>query len=468
MSSDENRGPRVELSIDARGVGKCYHVYRRPEDRLKQALFRWRRTFYDEFWALRDVSVEVKRGEAVGIIGRNGSGKSTLLQVIAGTLAPTEGEVRVNGRVAALLELGSGFNPEFSGRENVFLNGSVLGMSQEQVAERFEEIAAFADIGAFIEQPVKTYSTGMVVRLAFAVQSVLDPDVLIVDEALAVGDMAFQAKCFRRIEHLRERGVSILMATHDTGTVNAVCDRALLMRHGRVAAWGPAKEVTAEYYRSVHELCLRDASVSAVGEERSSEPGLPGSVEPRGGAGALLLGLEPPARAAGCTRMGDGRAEIVAFGMFDDAGRVTRSLAARGKARLVMRIRFAAHVKNPHAGMALRDRQGQVILGAHTLYERRPLGPCDAGDDVVVEFEIPMSVKPGRYLLAVGVADHDAFDAWTDLDSIFDAREVEVFGERSWGLANVSAGVNIQRLADGIPVDGSSGIAPGVTGAAHA
>jgi lipopolysaccharide transport system ATP-binding protein len=213
LAADNN-----ELLISARSVGKSYHIYVKPQDRLKQALWRGRRQYYREFWALRDVSFDVHRGEAVGIIGRNGCGKSTLLQIIAGTLTPTEGEVRVSGRVAALLELGSGFNPDFTGRENVYMNGAILGVSRSEMEKRFDDIAAFADIGEFLDQPVKTYSSGMFARLAFGVAINVDPDILIVDEILAVGDAIFQAKCFRRIDRLRQQGTpyrSFASARHD-------------------------------------------------------------------------------------------------------------------------------------------------------------------------------------------------------------------------------------------------------------
>src|SRR6266542_6439942 len=210
--------PAPEVAISVRGVGKMYRIYDRPQDRLKQMLWRGRRTYGREFWALRDASFEVRKGETLGIIGRNGSGKSTLLQIIAGTLAPSEGEVTVNGRVAALLELGSGFNPEFTGRDNVFLNGSILGFSREEMAARFDEIAAFADIGEFIEQPIKTYSSGMVVRLAFAVIAHVDADILVIDEALAVGDACFTQKCMRFLRRFMEKG-TVLFVSHDISSV---------------------------------------------------------------------------------------------------------------------------------------------------------------------------------------------------------------------------------------------------------
>jgi lipopolysaccharide transport system ATP-binding protein len=244
------------VAIAVRNVSKMYPLYADPRDRLRQSL--WYalpkflrgqpKEFYREFWAVRDVSFEVKRGETVGIIGRNGSGKSTLLQIIAGTLAPTHGEVQVNGRVAALLELGSGFNPEFTGRENVYLNGAILGFSREEMDERFDEIAAFADIGQFIDQPVKFYSSGMFVRLAFAVQACVEPDILIVDEALAVGDVFFQQKCYARIDRLSELGSAIILVSHDAAVVEKFSHNVLLLDHGNCLFWGQSNEAVQRYY----------------------------------------------------------------------------------------------------------------------------------------------------------------------------------------------------------------------------
>ncbi|MGB2820226.1 MAG: ABC transporter ATP-binding protein, partial [Phycisphaerae bacterium] len=245
MSSEApNDGPAIAVA----GVGKCYEIYPRPVDRLKQALWRGRRQFYREFWALKDVSFDVHVGEAVAVIGRNGSGKSTLLEIIGGTLTPTVGQVRTVGRVAALLELGSGFNPEFTGRENVFLNGAILGLSRAEMQDRFDAIAAFANIGDFIDQPVKTYSTGMVVRLAFAVQAQIDPEVLIVDEALAVGDEMFQRKCYARLDQLRSQGTAVVLVTHSTAAVERYCDRAVLLEAGRAHGIGPSKQIVDQYH----------------------------------------------------------------------------------------------------------------------------------------------------------------------------------------------------------------------------
>ncbi|MGH8762600.1 MAG: ABC transporter ATP-binding protein [Nitrosospira sp.] len=250
-----------DVAICAQNLSKCYQIYDKPHDRLKQSLYpRIQRfigsspkQYFREFWALKDVSFEVKKGETVGIIGRNGSGKSTLLQIICGTLASTGGHVETKGRIAALLELGSGFNPEFSGRENVYMNAAVLGLNSTEVDEKFDDIAAFADIGQFIEQPVKTYSSGMFVRLAFAVNIVSDPKIMIVDEALAVGDMNFQAKCMTALTRIQERGATVLFVSHEMGALKSLCSRGIYLERGMVQAIGPAGAIAEQYIRKMRE-----------------------------------------------------------------------------------------------------------------------------------------------------------------------------------------------------------------------
>ena len=251
----------TDIAIRASHLSKCYHIYNTPHDRLKQFVVprlqrlvgRQSRQYFHEFWALNDVSFEIKKGETVGIIGRNGSGKSTLLQLLCGTLTPTHGQVEIHGRVAALLELGSGFNPEFTGRENVYMNAAVLGLSHQEVEERFDDIAAFADIGEFIEHPVKTYSSGMFVRLAFAVNILSKPDIMIVDEALAVGDMNFQAKCMTALTRIQDNGATVLFVSHDVGAVKSLCSRGIYLEHGNVKISGKASDVAELYVRSMRE-----------------------------------------------------------------------------------------------------------------------------------------------------------------------------------------------------------------------
>jgi ABC-type polysaccharide/polyol phosphate transport system ATPase subunit len=246
-----------EIVLSVQGISKAYNIYEKPQDRLKQILFRGRRKYYNDFWALRDVSFEVERGETVGIIGRNGSGKSTLLQIVSGTVTPTTGTVEIRGRISPLLELGSGFNGEFTGRENVFLNAAVLGLSREQTAQRFDEIAAFADIGDFIESPVKHYSSGMFARLAFAVAVHVDPEILIVDEILAVGDAAFQRRCMQKFYEIRDGGCTILFVSHDRYQVNTICQRALYLEQGRQVMFGPARRVVDRYAIDTEEAMVR-------------------------------------------------------------------------------------------------------------------------------------------------------------------------------------------------------------------
>lgn len=251
-----------ESAIHAVALAKCYQLYDRPSDRLKQMLWRGRRKFFREFWALQDVHLEVKQGEVLGIVGRNGAGKSTLLQLICGTLAPTSGTLSINGRIAPLLELGAGFNPEFSGRENIYLNASILGMSKAEIDGRCEEIIDFSGIRDFIDQPVKTYSSGMYVRLAFSIAISVDPDILVVDEALSVGDGEFARKSFDRIIAMKDAGKTILFCSHSTYQVEALCSRALWLEQGKVKMLGPAASVVSSYVASLNTETSRQTAVS--------------------------------------------------------------------------------------------------------------------------------------------------------------------------------------------------------------
>jgi lipopolysaccharide transport system ATP-binding protein len=264
--------------ISVKNLSKCFEIYQNPSNRLWQALWIGKKQFYKEFWALKNINFELQKGECIGVIGRNGAGKSTLLQIITGTLPQTTGEVYTKGRIAALLELGSGFNPEFTGRENVYMNAAILGFKRSEIEEKYQEIIKFAEIGDFIDQPVKTYSSGMMVRLAFAVQVVVEPDLLIVDEALAVGDAAFQFKCLTRIKEIVAKGTSVLLVSHDSGTVKSFCDKCLWLKKGEVYAYGNAGEIVEAYDREVRmeteqgQMSLSSQHVEKKNEKSVSEP----------------------------------------------------------------------------------------------------------------------------------------------------------------------------------------------------
>jgi lipopolysaccharide transport system ATP-binding protein len=386
-----------ELAIHVQNLSKCYQIYERPPDRLKQAILPKMdrtvsrilrifgscktlpsRSYYREFWAVRDASFEVKKGETVGIIGRNGSGKSTLLQMIAGTLTPTSGNIKVQGRIAALLELGSGFNLEFTGRENVYLNGAILGLSREEIDRRFDAIADFADIGEFIDQPVKTYSSGMMVRLAFSVSVNVEPDILIVDEALAVGDAVFQFKCIDRLERLTRSGVTLLFVSHDLSTVKAFCNHAIYIDHGVIRAIGNADEV-AELYL----LDLKNNQKQAVSK------GPPIVLKPiLGGEKGMAFGTD------------EGR---VINAVFTDTNS-DRSAYKRGdKIEIRVDVEFKSSVKKPSISLMLQDRRMINISGRYFRIDTEPdaNGLCKAS----VCFSFTAVLQEGQYFITLRLED---------------------------------------------------------------
>ncbi|HMO58893.1 MAG TPA: ABC transporter ATP-binding protein [Roseiflexaceae bacterium] len=387
--------PADDIVIRVQDVGKMYRIYDQPQDRLKQMLF-WRfgRSYGREFWALRAVSFDVRRGETVGIIGRNGSGKSTLLQIIAGTLAPTSGEVQVHGKVAALLELGSGFNPEFSGRENVFMNGAILGISQEEMAQRFEAIAAFADIGEFIDQPVKFYSSGMVVRLAFAVQAQIEPDILIVDEALAVGDFAFQHKCMSKIKSLQERGTSILLVSHDTAAIKAHCNRALMLEHGSVYAAGNADDVSVIYY---HHIIEAERQAGVVLEP---PPEVAELVE-ASHAIAPLERIDTLRPINATTRRGRGKIRFTGVRLTDAHGNESATFAFRDWLTIDMLLQADEAIDRCYPGLLIKDLYGNYLTGMTTWSLGSMMPPLRAGQRFMVRFQIQLLFRPGSYSFVI-------------------------------------------------------------------
>jgi lipopolysaccharide transport system ATP-binding protein len=388
----EPSATETEIAISVRGVSKMYRIYERPQDRLKQMLWRGRRKYGHEFWALRDISFEAHKGETVGVIGRNGSGKSTLLQIIAGTLMPTQGDVWVNGRVTALLELGSGFNPEFTGRENIYMNATILGISREEMKTRVDEIIAFADIGEFIDQPTKIYSSGMVVRLAFAVQACLTPDILIVDEALSVGDMYFQTKCMAKIAELRKRGTSILFVSHNIDTVKAICSRAILLDYGRVLADGHPDPVTDKYIALMMGQRDHQAASSAtlVPPDLSSHPGEQRSL------------VQPPFEKRIGERFGNSKARYIECRIFQNERETD---VVRHGSPCEVRALLYYHAAVPdlgEVGMVVRSLDGVDLFAANSFLLREVYPPQTQGALVEIVFRFDVILSPGVYSIALG------------------------------------------------------------------
>ena len=380
-----------DISISVKGISKSFEIYAKPVHRLWQMLFAGKRRFYREFKALSDICFEVRRGECVGIIGRNGAGKSTLLQIIAGTLQSSGGSCLLNGRVAALLELGSGFNPEFSGKDNVFLNAAVLGFSREQTEARYQEIIDFADIGDFIEQPVKTYSSGMLVRLAFAVQVMLDPDVLIVDEALAVGDIFFQQKCFARLEKLTSQGTTILFVSHDIALVKSLCSRAVYLKEGKLAAFGKASEVCDMYYNDTTEnFSEKTAALSSAGENKDM------TVPP-------LFRVDAEMEKRITERSGSYEIKVTAFDFYDMQGRRISDCFVGDRIKLVISFSVQSDIPaGAQIGVLCRNERGYDVFTTNLVNYDRFLPALEAGTKGVVCWEFDMPVF-GTFLFSMGI-----------------------------------------------------------------
>ncbi len=411
-------------TVEVQGLSKHYPLSDSQLGRLRHVFGSRRREPKGGLWALRDVSFSVARGEAFGIIGANGSGKSTLLQIVAGILQPTSGTVAVNGRLSALLELGSGFSPEFTGRDNVYLNGALLGLSREEIDARFAEIERFAEIGDFIDQPIKTYSTGMVLRLAFAVAAHVDAEILIVDEALAVGDIAFRQRCMRRIHELRAAGATILFVSHESGDVKALCERCLWLQNGVVRELGEADEVVAKYLSAaLHREVLQQKALQQKAAQEETER----REKPSGGAVPAIAPdlIEGFPGTAGGHRYGDGRATIAGAALTDSSGRSVRAAAALD--RLVLRIGFRvhAHLASPIAGFLFRNNRGENIFGSNTARENYPLPPMNPGDSHNIDFHWAFpALAPGEYCISVAVSDGTIED-FQVCDYVEDAIKVE-------------------------------------------
>lgn len=383
-----------EIAISLKNVSKCYKRYTRPVDRLKEILLPGK-SIAQEFWALRDINLEVSKGETLGIIGQNGSGKSTMLQIIARTLTPTTGDVQVDGRISALLELGSGFNPEFTGRQNVFFNGRLLGLSQREVEEKFDEIAGFADIGDFIEQPVKTYSSGMFVRLAFAVAVSVNPDILIVDEALAVGDIYFQQKCFERIRELRDLGITFLFVSHDPTAVYKLCHRAVLMEAGQLVLDAKPRQVIDLYQaKLLKKLDLQpDAVKIKILDDSDSETILQENDSPLVNTDLEEVVISSP------------EVNIKFIKLLDENEQEIEAVISDNELQLCIGLLFLKSFEDPHIGFKIRERTGEVMFETNTFCMGQKLGQVEPDNFVEIRFKFNLPLSEGEYTITVGVAD---------------------------------------------------------------
>lgn len=408
MSSDD-------IAIRVSNLSKCYQIYDTPRDRLKQFVAprlqrlagQTPRQYFREFWALKDVSFEVKKGETVGIIGRNGSGKSTLLQMICGTLNPTSGSIQTNGRVAALLELGSGFNPEFTGRENVYMNAAVLGLSNEEIDARFADITAFADIGEFINQPVKTYSSGMMVRLAFAVIAHVDADILVVDEALAVGDAFFTQKCMRFLRTFMKTG-TVLFVSHDTGSVKNLCNHAIWLEKGKVLQEGSPKDVCELYLQAFYEAQQGKGSTTKLKAIKNEQITLPIKDQRLEFVNASNLRndlkvfeFDPEAAS-----FGKGGAQIRDVFLLDENEHPLAWIVGGEKVTLRVIAHAYQDLDSPIIGFFVKDRLGQALFGDNTfLSYREQLVYCQGGGELQADFVFFMPLlPPGEYSITIAIA----------------------------------------------------------------
>lgn len=419
--------------IELRRVSKAYPIYERPADRMKEAFHPLRRKYHHPFYALRDVSFSVTKGETIGIVGRNGSGKSTLLQILCRVLSPTDGEVYVGGRTAALLELGTGFDPEFSGRENVYLNAGILGMSREEVDRRFDEIVTFSGIGDFIEQPLKSYSSGMVVRLAFSVMINVDADILVIDEALAVGDEAFQRKCFGRLASFVERGRTLVFVSHSPQTVTQLCDRALLLEGGRLVIDAGAGEVIREYHRRIYSPGSKDAEMSAgdtpVENGNDAETGEESAFDPALYSQSALIYEQQGAR-------------IDNIRMLNRRDEAVNSLTVGGVYTLVYEVTFSADARRVVFGSMVKTVSGLELGGMVSHPLTAPMPHAASGSRVEVRFEFQCSLAPGFYFVNAGVVGQvDGKNGY--LHRVVDALMLRVEPDnhlRFTGLVDLSAG----------------------------
>lgn len=408
-----------ELAIEVKNIKKEYRLYDKPSLRVKEALSIRGKKYHKVFSALKDISFQVEKGEMLGIIGKNGAGKSTLLKIITGVLTPTSGEIKINGKVSALLELGAGFNPEYTGIENIYLNGSMIGFTKQEMDMKLDDILTFADIGDFVYQPVKTYSSGMFARLAFAVAINVEPDILIVDEALSVGDVFFQAKCYKKLEDLKNSGKTILFVTHDMGSVIKYCNRAILINDGVIAAQGNPDEIV-DLYKKV----LVGQFDNNSDDDQQSEK-IQGVQPVEGETWKAYMLINP-----NCQIYGDKRAEIVDFGIFDEHEAINNTVRKMREFTIKMKVHFYETISNPIFAFSIKDTKGTEITGTNTIIEKTETGTVKAGEEIIIEFKQIMRLQGGQYLVHLGCTGYEG-DNLVVYNRLYDICCITVISEKT-------------------------------------
>lgn len=420
--------------IELNNLSKVYKLYERPRDRLVEALSPWGQKRHKQFSALKNVSFSVNPGEVVGVIGKNGSGKSTLLKIITGVLSPTLGRAHVDGKIAALLELGAGFHPELTGLENIFLNGTMMGFSRAQMQNRLNDIVTFADIGDFIRQPVKTYSSGMFVRLAFATAINVNPDILIVDEALSVGDMFFQLKCYKKFEEFRTAGKTILFVTHDMGSILKYCNRAIVLNEGEKIGEGFPRDMVDLYKKVL-------VNAHTIKEDRnivSTNRNLGNDRKPEN-LWKSQFNIDGQAQT-----YGNGNVNIIDFGLFNAEGELDSTLE-KGKVWILkLRFEFNKEVVNPIFAFTLKDRKGTELTGTNTFFEGHEVSKVIAGEIVEVAFEQEMHLQSGQYFLSLGCTSINPFGELEVHQRMYDVLQFDVISHKNTvGIFDLNSKVSI-------------------------
>ena len=436
-----------DIAIRIKDVTKLYKLYDKPTDRLKESLGLSKKQKYKEHYALRNVSVDVKRGECVGIIGTNGAGKSTILKIITGVLNPTAGEVEIDGRISALLELGAGFNMEYTGIENVYLNGTMIGFTREEIDAKMQDILDFADIGDFVHQPVKTYSSGMFVRLAFAVAINIDPEILIVDEALSVGDVFFQLKCFKKFEEFKEQGKTILFVSHDLSSIERYCDKAILLDHGKTVAEGKPIDIINKYKKITTGMTVeevekqekekKDKASKTKDKKKKSNVSLPDSSD----LWKASLDLNP-----NLDEYGDMAAKIVDIGVFDDEGNITTTLIKGNTFTLKSKVEFSTDIEDPIFTYTFKTLKGQDITGTNTMFEKVSIGTAKAGETYVASFTQDMNLQGGEYLLSMSCTSIVGGELVAH-DRLYDILNISVVSDKNTvGFYDMNSEVSIEKV----------------------